>query len=100
MKKQGILLFIFLISMAVSAQKELKSDLLYADQAPLQIKLGYSNKEMNAKTDDTTFIKTTMEYLHQGKWASMEVQLRARGNFRRSECYFPVSYTHLRAHET
>ena len=89
MKKQGILLFIFLISMAVSAQKELKSDLLYADQAPLQIKLGYSNKEMNAKTDDTTFIKTTMEYLHQGKWASMEVQLRARGNFRRSECYFP-----------
>lgn len=89
MKNQGILIFIFLISVVASAQKELKSDLLYNDQVPLKIKLNYSNKEMNAKTDDSTFIETTMEYLHEGKWVSMEVQLRARGNFRRSQCYFP-----------
>ena len=30
-----------------------------------------------------------MEYLHEGKWSSIEVNLRARGNFRRNECYFP-----------
>ncbi len=89
MKKQGILLFIFLISLVAAAQKQLKSDQLFEDQDPLQIKLSYSNKEMNAKTDDSTFIKTTMAYLHEEKWASMEVQLRARGNFRRSRCYFP-----------
>ena len=44
---------------------------------------------MNKKTNDSTFIDTTMEFLHEGKWSSINVNLRARGNFRRNECYFP-----------
>ena len=89
MKKQAITSFILLVSFLVSAQNQLKSDLLYADQTPLEIKLSYSNKEMNAKTDDSTYIKTNMEFLHEEKWNSIEVKLRARGNFRRNTCYFP-----------
>ena len=89
MKKQAITSFILLVSFLVSAQNQLKSDLLYADQTPLEIKLSYSNKEMNAKTDDSTYIKTDMEFLHEEKWNSIEVKLRARGNFRRNTCYFP-----------
>lgn len=89
MKNQGIFAFILLISFFVSAQKPIKSDLLYKDQTPLSIKLSYSNKEVNAKTDDSTYIKTNMEFLHEEKWSSIEVRIRARGNFRRSECYFP-----------
>ena len=49
MKKQAIASFILLVSFLVSAQNQLKSDLLYADQTPLEIKLSYSNKKMNAK---------------------------------------------------
>jgi hypothetical protein len=30
-----------------------------------------------------------MEFSHEGKWSSIDVNLRARGNFRRNECYFP-----------
>ena len=89
MKNQGIFAFILLISFFVSAQKPIKSDLLYKDQTPLSIKLNYSNKEVNAKTDDSAYIKTNMEFLHEEKWSSIEVRIRARGNFRRSECYFP-----------
>ena len=89
MKKQAITSFILVVSFLVSAQNQLKSDLLYADQTPLEIKLSYSNKEMNAKTDDSTYIKTNMEFLHEEKWNSIEVKLRARGNFRRNTCYFP-----------
>ena len=89
MKKQAITSFILLVSFLVSAQNQLKSDLLYVDQTPLEIKLSYSNKEMNAKTDDSTYIKTKMEFLHEEKWNSIEVKLRARGNFRRNTCYFP-----------
>lgn len=89
MKNQRIFAFILLISFFVSAQKPIKSDLLYNDQTPLSIKLSYSNKEVNAKTDDSTYIKTNMEFLHEEKWSSIEVRIRARGNFRRSECYFP-----------
>ena len=89
MKKQALFSFILLLSTIISAQKPLKSDLLYADQSPLEIKLSYSNKEMDRNTDDSTFIKTPMQFFHEEKWSSMEVKLRARGNFRRNTCYFP-----------
>ncbi|MDC0875153.1 hypothetical protein OAP64_05925 [Flavobacteriaceae bacterium] len=89
MKKQVISLIILLISFAGFSQKAMKSDALFSDQTPLEIKLGYSNKDMNRKTNDSTFINTTLEFLQNEKWSSLEVNLRARGNFRRNECYFP-----------
>ena len=89
MKNQVIITFILLISFAGIAQKDIKSDALFLDQTPLEIKLSYSNKEMNRNTNDSTFIDTNLEYLHNDKWASIEVNLRARGNFRRNQCYFP-----------
>ncbi|MDG1762005.1 MAG: hypothetical protein P8H38_01975 [Flavobacteriaceae bacterium] len=89
MNKQKIFSFILLITGILSAQNAQKSDELYKDQTPLEIKLGYSNKDLNRNTDDSTFITTPMAYLHEGKWSEIEVNLRARGNFRRNECYFP-----------
>lgn len=89
MKKQVISLIILLISFAGFSQKAMKSDALFSDQTPLEIKLGYSNKDMNRKTNDSTFIDTTLDFLQNEKWSSLEVNLRARGNFRRNECYFP-----------
>lgn len=89
MKKQVISLIILLISFAGFSQKAMKSDALFSDQTPLEIKLGYSNKDMNRKTNDSTFIDTTLEFLQNEKWSSLQVNLRARGNFRRNECYFP-----------
>jgi hypothetical protein len=89
MKNLVIITFILLISFAGIAQKDIKSDALFLDQTPLEIKLSYSNKEMNRNTNDSTFIDTNLEYLHNDKWASIEVNLRARGNFRRNQCYFP-----------
>ena len=44
---------------------------------------------MNQKTDDSTYIKVPMEFFHGDKWSTIEVRLRARGNFRRNTCYFP-----------
>ena len=89
MNKQAIFAIILLITGILSGQNELKSDQLYKDQTPLEIKLGYSNKDLNRNTNDSTFIITAMAYLNEGKWAEIEVNLRARGNFRRNECYFP-----------
>jgi hypothetical protein len=44
---------------------------------------------MNQKTDDSTYIKVPMEFFHGDKWSTIDVRLRARGNFRRNTCYFP-----------
>ena len=71
------------------AQIKQKSDLLFEDQNPLKIKLSYSNKVIRLETDDTTYVKTNMNYWYDNKWNDLQVSLRARGNFRRSKCYFP-----------
>ena len=89
MNKQVLFSFIYVFSTFVSAQVELNSDQLFKDQAPLKIKLSYSNKDLNKNTNDSTFINTTMAYNHEGKWSEIEVRLRAGGNFRRNQCYFP-----------
>ena len=52
MKKQALLPIIFLMSLFISAQNALKSDALYADQTPMDIKLSYSNKDVNKNTND------------------------------------------------
>ena len=72
-----------------SAQIIQKSDSLFNNQDLLKIKLSYSNDEMRLDTDDTTYIKVNLEYNNDNKWESLNVNLRARGNFRRSKCYFP-----------
>ena len=72
-----------------SAQIIQKSDSLFKNQDILKIKLSYSNDEMRLETDDTTFIKVNLEYYNNNKWKNLSVNLRARGNFRRSKCYFP-----------
>ena len=56
----------------------------------LPIKLVYSNKEMRNETNDSTYLKSEMVYqLEDGSWDTLAVKLRARGNNRRENCYFP-----------
>ena len=78
-----------LMTSSVCSQVKQKSDLLFEEQNPLKIKLSYSNKVIRLKTDDTTYVKTNMNYWYNNKWNDLQVSLRARGNFRRSKCYFP-----------
>lgn len=89
MKKQTIIVLILFICSITYAQKPLSSDLLYAYQTPMKIKLNYSNKNMKKKTTDSTYIETDLNFFQEDKWNTIPVSLRARGNFRRAKCYFP-----------
>ena len=63
---------------------------LFKSQEILPIKLNYSNKNVKKNTNDSTFIKTDLSYKKaDGSWKTLAVELRARGNFRRANCYFP-----------
>lgn len=63
---------------------------LFASQEALQVKLSYSNKDLKNKTNDSTYIDSYMGYQKEdGTWDSIAVKLRARGNYRRKNCYFP-----------
>ncbi len=63
------------------------SDLFEAEEIP-PVKLAYSQREIRTKTNDSTYLKSNMEYQLDGDWKSMEVKLRARGHNRRETCYF------------
>ena len=62
---------------------------LFEQTEILPVKLKYSRKFLRKETNDSTYIESNMAYkMSDGKWKSLELQLRARGNFRRSSCYF------------
>lgn len=98
MNKQIIwFLLIFLINLPTtitaqsSAESESnKSDLgLFDEQSLLSVKFKYSNKELKKETNDSTYITSELSYQNDdGSWTSLNIDLRARGNFRRNNCYF------------
>lgn len=63
---------------------------LFRSEEILPVKLVFSNKDVKKNTNDSTYIKTDLSYkLENGTWDSLEIKIRARGNFRRANCYFP-----------
>ena len=62
---------------------------LFKQQEILPLKLNYSNRVLRNDTNDSTYIKSKLFYKNQdGTWETLNVDLRARGNFRRAKCYF------------
>ena len=89
MKEPKIIFIIYLvISWCVFGQKKIKSDSLFSHQFPLEIKLNYSNNFLNRSTNDSTFVKTKIFFYNNLGWKEINVSLRARGNFRRKNCFF------------
>jgi hypothetical protein len=63
---------------------------LFSNQEILKIKMNFSINEMKRKTNDSTLINSQISYLDEdGSWKMLDVKLRARGNFRRNNCYYP-----------
>lgn len=88
-KYQPIIIFAFIsIFIKVNGQRIITSDNLFSNQTPLKIKLSYSNKELNSKTNDSTFIQTALVFFDKNQQNEIQVSLRARGNFRRKNCFF------------
>ena len=98
MKKQIFFLLLFLYFFLVNPiycqieekpTKEKSVSALFRSQELLSIKLNYSNKEVKKNTNDSTYINTNLAYKDtDGTWKNIEIGIRARGNFRRKNCYF------------
>ncbi len=69
-----------------SAEKVTK---LFRSEAILSVKMTYSNKKVKKETNDTTYLETFLAYATEnGSWDSLNVRFMARGNYRRTNCYF------------
>jgi hypothetical protein len=62
---------------------------LFMDESPLEIKLKIAIKDVKAITSDTVYTPYVMHYKNGDTWDSIKVNVRARGEFRRRECYYP-----------
>ncbi len=88
MKKLLSILLFALLSLQLSAQK---SDVtaLFSDQKPLDLKLKVSIKDIKKKTNDSTYLPSALYTKNAaGGWDSIKISVRARGIFRRKNCYF------------
>jgi hypothetical protein len=98
MKSQTVLLilayYMFLGQVMFSQQAILEEGFkettaLFKNQEALSVKLRFSAKNLREKTNDSTYIMSTLWYNDKGAaWDSMNIKLRARGNFRRDNCYY------------
>lgn len=99
MKKQAIFLFLsicLLITETTFSQNSVANDKdnqvteLFLKNDPLDVKLRYSNKILRKETNDSTYIDSEIGYMTDDEdWKTLDVKIRARGNYRRENCYFP-----------
>ena len=88
MKYLFFVTLLVVLSFPVVAQK---SDVtaLFQDQTPLELKLTNSIKDIKKKTNDSTYLPTQLYVKNaSGTWDSISIEIRARGIFRRKNCYF------------
>ncbi|WP_297703938.1 hypothetical protein [uncultured Eudoraea sp.] len=98
MNKQVIFLFLFTYLFFVGttfSQELVNTDQdnqvteLFLNNDPLPIKLNYSNKVLKKETNDSTYIESEIAFLTGDEsMKNLEVKIRARGKYRRDNCYF------------
>jgi len=91
-----IVLIGFLLIQYSHSQDLIKSDALenqldvFLESDILPLKLSYSIKDIKKETNDSTYIDSKLGYqLNDSSWQFLPVKLRARGNNRLKNCYFP-----------
>ena len=102
MKNRIWALFVVLfltIPLSASAQAEASAmagttTQLFQSEEPLPIRMRYSDRVIRKETNDSTYLDQTIEYQDAGgEWVSMDLQMRARGNWRLEHCFLaPVKF--------
>lgn len=72
-----------------------ESTALFSDIIPLKLSLTASIKSLKGDTNDSTYLEGTLRFIGRGQVPdSVNLRLQARGDFRRSQCYFtPLKFT-------
>jgi hypothetical protein len=91
MKKITILFSTILIVFALVGQINAQTySALFSTEDPLEIQMRFSSKQMKNETNDSTYLDSFLLYKNtEGVWDSLDIDLRARGNFRRTNCSYP-----------
>lgn len=61
---------------------------LFEELSPIELEMEFSQRDLITQTDDSTYMDITMRYrLNHKDWDSIPIKVRARGNFRKENCF-------------
>ncbi len=93
--KLGLLTLCIFLSLTCFGQKDGKSkklgkvSKLFVTQTVLPVELSYSSRDLKRHTNDSTYLDIELKYTDvEYTMTTLPVRIRARGNFRRKNCYF------------
>jgi len=91
MKKHlGLIVACCIVALSGQSQKKAEVPVVFVDQKPLTLSMSFSIKEVKKNTIDTVYFPATLKFKNDaGAWDSIQTKIRARGNFRRANCFFP-----------
>lgn len=88
MKKLTVLLCVLLAFKSYGQKSDVPG--LFMEQTPIPLSTTFSFKEVKKSKSDSVYFPAHLKYKNQsGGWDSVAMEVRARGNFRRKNCYFP-----------
>jgi len=79
-----LFLLIFSLTLPLYAQ----SPELFASSDPIKIRLQFSRKQLLTTTNDSIYMPGKMWYFNNGQWEALECEIRARGNYRKKNCFY------------
>ncbi|MBL7872901.1 MAG: hypothetical protein JNM78_14890 [Cyclobacteriaceae bacterium] len=62
---------------------------LFQQQDPLALQIAFSIREVKKSKVDSVFFHSSIKFKVEDAWDSIPMEIRARGNFRRRNCFFP-----------
>ncbi|MFN3997742.1 hypothetical protein [Algoriphagus sp.] len=83
-------IIVFLILFSAQSVVGFQTSALFQIDDPLPIKMAFSVKDLRRNTNDSTYMDSfLMIESSPGKWDSIPLEMRTRGNFRLANCYYP-----------
>jgi len=79
----------FLLCASLTRAQVNQKATLFSDERPLMIGLSISVPELRRKTNDSTYISSTLSFKHGEAWDTIPIEIRTRGNFRKKNCTYP-----------
>jgi hypothetical protein len=99
--KSGFATFVlFLLICSTNSAQEAPGDALFGNSYPLEVRLGYAFRELKKIHSDKRYFPTYLHYrIEKETWDSVKIDIRARGGFRRKNCFFTPLRVRIRAKE-
>lgn len=81
--------FLFLFFIIKGSAQQMEQTPLFLNDQVMEARLNFSFRDIRRNKNDTSYHTTQLYYRNEQKqWDSIKVRIRARGNFRRENCFF------------